>query len=199
MLIFTLQPADRTSLSVCRRQRQQQQTSRDRMSRSSEGSHSRGGGSDSDLKMASSCNTSPEGGPPPLHQNRIRQVSIHPSVRPSASLHCLPANGPNCCLLRMMLMLRRYALLGESSKALPLTCTLLVTAQMFLLNLGSNQPLPEADTMWGRAPSPLDSDGCVDALRQADGGVTHRRYGGQNKQPQACCCVDSFSTRDAGI
>lgn len=52
-------------------------TTRAGMSRSSEESHSRGGGSESDLKMASSCNTSPEGGPPaPLHQSRIRQVGI---------------------------------------------------------------------------------------------------------------------------
>ncbi|KAM8771887.1 uncharacterized protein ank2a isoform 3-T3 [Acanthopagrus schlegelii] len=51
------------------------------MSRSSEESHSvRGGGSDSDLKMASSSNTSPEGGPPPpLHQNRIRQSDSNTS------------------------------------------------------------------------------------------------------------------------
>ena len=61
---------------------------RDRMSRSSEESHSvRGGGSDSDLKMASSSNTSPEGGPPPpLHQNRIRQVGVRP-LQPRSSLH----------------------------------------------------------------------------------------------------------------
>ncbi|TKS68120.1 hypothetical protein D9C73_002181 [Collichthys lucidus] len=44
------------------------------MSSSAEESQSRGGGSQCDLKMASSSNTSPEGGPPqPLHQNRIRQ------------------------------------------------------------------------------------------------------------------------------
>ncbi|XP_068178721.1 ankyrin-3-like [Antennarius striatus] len=50
------------------------------MSRSSEETHSRGGGSDSDLKMASSSNTSPEGGPPPLlHQNRIRQSDSNTS------------------------------------------------------------------------------------------------------------------------
>ncbi|XP_056890529.1 ankyrin-2-like isoform X2 [Takifugu flavidus] len=50
------------------------------MSRSSEESHSRGGGSDSDLKMASSCNSSPEGGPlPPLHQSRIRQSDSNTS------------------------------------------------------------------------------------------------------------------------
>ncbi|XP_078115779.1 uncharacterized protein ank2a isoform X2 [Sander vitreus] len=50
------------------------------MSKSPEGSLSRGGGSDGDLKMASSSNTSPEGGPlPPLHQNRIRQSDSHTS------------------------------------------------------------------------------------------------------------------------
>ncbi|KAK7929418.1 hypothetical protein WMY93_005813 [Mugilogobius chulae] len=44
------------------------------MSSRSEESLFRGGGSDRDLKMASSSNTSPEGGPPaPLHQGRIRQ------------------------------------------------------------------------------------------------------------------------------
>ncbi|XP_070768375.1 ankyrin-2 [Enoplosus armatus] len=50
------------------------------MSSSPEGSHYRGGGSDCDLKMASSSNTSPEGGPPPpLHQNRIRQSDSNTS------------------------------------------------------------------------------------------------------------------------
>ncbi|XP_067440655.1 ankyrin-2 isoform X6 [Thunnus thynnus] len=49
------------------------------MSSSPEGSLSRGGGSDRDLKMASSSNTSPEGGPPPLHQNRIRQSDSNTS------------------------------------------------------------------------------------------------------------------------
>ncbi|CAL8328992.1 unnamed protein product [Lota lota] len=49
------------------------------MSRSSEESHGRGGGSDRDLKMASSTNTTPEGGPPPLHQNRIRQSDSNTS------------------------------------------------------------------------------------------------------------------------
>ncbi|XP_053182481.1 ankyrin-2-like [Scomber japonicus] len=49
------------------------------MSSSPEGSLSRGGGSDHDLKMASSSNTSPEGGPPPLHQNRIRQSDSNTS------------------------------------------------------------------------------------------------------------------------
>uniref|UniRef100_A0A3Q1JH90 Ankyrin 2a, neuronal n=1 Tax=Anabas testudineus TaxID=64144 RepID=A0A3Q1JH90_ANATE len=50
------------------------------MSSSPEESHSRGGGSDRDLKMASSSNTSPEGGhPPPLHQNRIRQSDSNTS------------------------------------------------------------------------------------------------------------------------
>ncbi|XP_035856182.1 ankyrin-3 isoform X3 [Sander lucioperca] len=50
------------------------------MSKSPEGSLSRGGGSDGDLKMASSSNTSPEGGPPPpLHQNRIRQSDSNTS------------------------------------------------------------------------------------------------------------------------
>ncbi|XP_030207414.1 ankyrin-2 isoform X14 [Gadus morhua] len=49
------------------------------MSRSSEESHGRGGGSDRDLKMASSNNTTPEGGPPPLHQNRIRQSDSNTS------------------------------------------------------------------------------------------------------------------------
>ncbi|CAK6981971.1 ankyrin-2 isoform X4 [Scomber scombrus] len=48
------------------------------MSSSPEGSLSRGGSSDRDLKMASSSNTSPEGGPSPLHQNRIRQVGVCP-------------------------------------------------------------------------------------------------------------------------
>lgn len=51
----------------------------ERMSRTPEDSRSKGGGSDSDLKMASSSNTSPEGGPPhPLHQNRLRQVGVCP-------------------------------------------------------------------------------------------------------------------------
>ncbi|TWW59390.1 hypothetical protein D4764_06G0009200 [Takifugu flavidus] len=62
------------------------------MSRSSEESHSRGGGSDSDLKMASSCNSSPEGGPlPPLHQSRIRQVGIrlHRAARSAEPLQML--------------------------------------------------------------------------------------------------------------
>lgn len=64
------------------RRLQQQRPVRDRMSRSPEESHSRGGGSDCDLKMAS-CNTSPEGGPPPpLHQNRIRQVGVCPHPAP---------------------------------------------------------------------------------------------------------------------
>ena len=59
------------------------------MSSSPEGSLSRGGGSDRDLKMASSSNTSPEGGPPPpLHQNRIRQVGVY-SPHPSLSLPAL--------------------------------------------------------------------------------------------------------------
>ncbi|XP_068447928.1 ankyrin-3 isoform X2 [Clinocottus analis] len=50
------------------------------MSSSPEGSLSRGGGSDRDLKMASSSNTSLEGGPPPpLHQNRIRQSDSNTS------------------------------------------------------------------------------------------------------------------------
>uniref|UniRef100_UPI003AAB69FD uncharacterized protein ank2a n=1 Tax=Centroberyx gerrardi TaxID=166262 RepID=UPI003AAB69FD len=49
------------------------------MSRTPEESRSRGGGSDQDLKMASSSNTSPEGGPPPLHQNRIRQSDSNTS------------------------------------------------------------------------------------------------------------------------
>ncbi|KAK0151205.1 Ankyrin-2 [Merluccius polli] len=50
------------------------------MSRSSEESHGRGGGSDRDLKMASSTNTTPEGGPPPLHhQSRIRQSDSNTS------------------------------------------------------------------------------------------------------------------------
>ncbi|XP_068583883.1 ankyrin-2-like isoform X2 [Cebidichthys violaceus] len=50
------------------------------MASSPEGSLSRGGGSDRDLKMASSSNTSPEGGPPPpLHQNRIRQSDSNTS------------------------------------------------------------------------------------------------------------------------
>uniref|UniRef100_A0AAV2LLR5 Ankyrin n=1 Tax=Knipowitschia caucasica TaxID=637954 RepID=A0AAV2LLR5_KNICA len=44
------------------------------MSSRSEESLFRGGGSDRDLKMASSSNTSPEGGPPaPFHHGRIRQ------------------------------------------------------------------------------------------------------------------------------
>lgn len=61
------------------RRYQQQQPAGDRMSSSPEESHSRGGGSERDLKMASSSNTSPEGGPPaPLHQNRIRQVGVRP-------------------------------------------------------------------------------------------------------------------------
>lgn len=45
-----------------------------RMSKSSAESQSRGG-SVRDVRMASSNNTSPEGGSPP-HQNRIRQVSV---------------------------------------------------------------------------------------------------------------------------
>ncbi|XP_029299388.1 ankyrin-3 [Cottoperca gobio] len=50
------------------------------MTSSPEGSLSRGGSSDRDLKMASSSNTSPEGGPPPpLHQNRIRQSDSNTS------------------------------------------------------------------------------------------------------------------------
>ncbi|XP_019111929.2 ankyrin-2 isoform X3 [Larimichthys crocea] len=50
------------------------------MSSSAEESQSRGGGSQCDLKMASSSNTSPEGGPPqPLHQNRIRQSDSNTS------------------------------------------------------------------------------------------------------------------------
>ncbi|XP_040891162.1 ankyrin-2 [Toxotes jaculatrix] len=50
------------------------------MSSSPEESHSRGGGSDRDLKMASSSNTSLEGGPPPpLQQNRIRQSDSNTS------------------------------------------------------------------------------------------------------------------------
>ncbi|XP_031727881.1 ankyrin-2 isoform X2 [Anarrhichthys ocellatus] len=50
------------------------------MASSPEGSLSRGGGSERDLKMASSSNTSPEGGPPPpLHQNRIRQSDSNTS------------------------------------------------------------------------------------------------------------------------
>ncbi|XP_026158924.1 ankyrin-2 [Mastacembelus armatus] len=50
------------------------------MSSSPEESHSRGGGSERDFKMASSGNTSPEGGPPPpLHQNRIRQSDSNTS------------------------------------------------------------------------------------------------------------------------
>ncbi|XP_062281765.1 ankyrin-2-like [Scomber scombrus] len=49
------------------------------MSSSPEGSLSRGGSSDRDLKMASSSNTSPEGGPSPLHQNRIRQSDSNTS------------------------------------------------------------------------------------------------------------------------
>ncbi|KAL6110074.1 uncharacterized protein ACO6RY_19229 [Pungitius sinensis] len=60
------------------------------MSSSPEGSLSRSGGgggsSDRDLKMASSSNTSPEGGPqPPLHQSRIRQVGVRPQPRSPAS------------------------------------------------------------------------------------------------------------------
>lgn len=54
---------------------------RDTMSSSPEGSLSRSGGgsSDRDLKMASSSNTSPEGGTqPPLHHGRIRQVGVRP-------------------------------------------------------------------------------------------------------------------------
>lgn len=51
----------------------------ERMSRTPEDSRSKGGGSDSDLKMASSSNTSPEGGPPhPLQQSRLRQVGVCP-------------------------------------------------------------------------------------------------------------------------
>nr|XP_019955978.1 PREDICTED: ankyrin-2-like isoform X1 [Paralichthys olivaceus] len=50
------------------------------MSSSPEECQSRGGGSDRDLKMASSGNTSPEGGPqPPLQQNRIRQSDSNTS------------------------------------------------------------------------------------------------------------------------
>ncbi|XP_034543595.1 ankyrin-2-like [Notolabrus celidotus] len=50
------------------------------MSSSPEESRSRGGGSNCDLKLASSSNTSPEGGPPPpLHQNRIRQSDSNTS------------------------------------------------------------------------------------------------------------------------
>uniref|UniRef100_A0A8C5I7D5 Ankyrin-2-like n=1 Tax=Gouania willdenowi TaxID=441366 RepID=A0A8C5I7D5_GOUWI len=49
------------------------------MSSSPEGSHSRGGSSDRDLKTSSSSNTTPEGGPPPLHQNRIRQSDSNTS------------------------------------------------------------------------------------------------------------------------
>ncbi|XP_035515620.1 ankyrin-2 [Morone saxatilis] len=51
------------------------------MSSSPEGRLSRAGcASDSDLKIASSSNTSPEGGPPPpLHQNRIRQSDSNTS------------------------------------------------------------------------------------------------------------------------
>ncbi|XP_056265640.1 ankyrin-3-like isoform X7 [Pseudoliparis swirei] len=48
------------------------------MSHSSEGSLSRGGSSDRDLKMATSSNTSLDGGPP-LHQNRIRQSDSNTS------------------------------------------------------------------------------------------------------------------------
>ncbi|KAF0037458.1 hypothetical protein F2P81_010332 [Scophthalmus maximus] len=56
------------------------------MSSSPEDSRSRGGGSDRDLKMASSSNTSPEGGPPaPLHQSRIRQVFVLKTIRGEAS------------------------------------------------------------------------------------------------------------------
>lgn len=84
--VYTLRPIQRSTLGGKKdprwpRRLQQQQASRDRMSRSPEESHSRGGGSDSDLKMASSSNTSPEGGPPPLmHQNRIRQVGVCPHL-----------------------------------------------------------------------------------------------------------------------
>ncbi|TNN57764.1 hypothetical protein EYF80_032042 [Liparis tanakae] len=57
------------------------------MSHSSEGSLSRGGSSDRDLKMATSSNTSLDGGPP-LHQNRIRQVGVRPSASPQHPLSC---------------------------------------------------------------------------------------------------------------
>ncbi|KAF7665156.1 hypothetical protein LDENG_00152430 [Lucifuga dentata] len=49
------------------------------MSSSTEDCQSRGDDSDRDLKMASSSNTSPEGGPPALHHPRIRQSDSNTS------------------------------------------------------------------------------------------------------------------------
>eukprot|EP00064_Thunnus_orientalis_P012412 superscaffoldBa00001900_g12447 len=80
------------------------------MSSSPEGSLSRGGGSDRDLKMASSSNTSPEGGPPPLHQNRIRQVGVCPQPALRIDWPSQP------CKEQPLLMVRAQ---GEQSKALP--------------------------------------------------------------------------------